>query len=630
MKEALRAAGGLLTAAVAVVVIIAVALNGCGEETEEDNTGGMLGDLKVPEAVPAAPSMGPGIPSVTAVGFYRNWQLTREVEGSVSIGDTVWIKVVFSEPMKLVVSDEKDARPILYRKRSGEGEALVRFRMAAHGSGGEDFVSGDAKPLQNGTDDYICKYTVVPEDEGKNIAFMVGKFSVDTDGNPLAAFYRYPTKLQVGETEPETPEDTTAPTVVSVTHYHSGTPLEAGDTVVEGSVVRTEVLFSEPMEVLPRRGHTARPMLSYAMDGTKERFSVSLSRNISFGYCRPSKNNTLFTCKVRVTGDYTVTIGTDSADTAGNTLAEAGVAPTLTVVPRPVDPDPVVEDIVPVAPIPARIGPTISAADFVGRVYVPKPVRHGLSRAEASPIADVAVTIVSGPRSRERVMTDQNGQYIFPNVEADELHLLVEKEHFEPKAVIVHRSRPTTLPNRITLNFHGDPQKNPGNILIGHAWAKEVRFILQQTLVVNDLLYIDGGIPPNRDMGGFYSVGVVVVYEENVAGFHGKAGVLGTVVHEIAHAHQHALISVDGSGNIWAWKDTPEGKAFAEAQKKDWAEVGRAPYDAVPGYDTLDENAAETAAHYWSVDRWGGRTAYGNLRTEAPNRFKWAQQWLSR
>ena len=46
------------------------------------------------------------------------------------------------------------------------------------------------------------------------------------------------------------------------------------------------------------------------------------------------------------------------------------------------------------------------------------------------------------------------------------------------------------------------------------------------------------------------------------------------------------------------------------------------------GNDPLGETAAETCAHYWSVDRWGGRTAYGLLEVEAPNRYKWAKKWV--
>ncbi|MYA98385.1 carboxypeptidase regulatory-like domain-containing protein [Candidatus Poribacteria bacterium] len=190
------------------------------------------------------------------------------------------------------------------------------------------------------------------------------------------------------------------------------------------------------------------------------------------------------------------------------------------------------------------------------------------SRSRTAPVAHGTVTIMSGPRFGECVATDQHGQYVFPGVSTDKLRLLVEKQGFEPKEVIVHRNRPTTLSNGISPNFHGDPQKTPGNILIGRAWPDEVRFIFKETQVVLDLLYIEGGVP-SEDIGGFYGAGMIVVYSEHVGRFHGKPGILGTFAHEIAHAHQHALISIDGSGDIWKWKDTPEGQAFADARRKD-------------------------------------------------------------
>ena len=45
------------------------------------------------------------------------------------------------------------------------------------------------------------------------------------------------------------------------------------------------------------------------------------------------------------------------------------------------------------------------------------------------------------------------------------------------------------------------------------------------------------------------------------------------------------------------WKDTPEGKAFAEARRKDWEQVGKVPYDTIEGYSSDHENAAETCAY---------------------------------
>ena len=77
----------------------------------------------------------------------------------------------------------------------------------------------------------------------------------------------------------------------------------------------------------------------------------------------------------------------------------------------------------------------------------------------------------------------------------------------------MHRSRPTILANGDVPNYTRDPQQHPGNILIGHQWPDEVRFILEETLMVHDLLYVEGGrLPKGTDLGGFYSLGVVVIY----------------------------------------------------------------------------------------------------------------------
>ena len=281
------------------------------------------------------------------------------------------------------------------------------------------------------------------------------------------------------------------------------------------------------------------------------------------------------------------------------------------------------------------IEPDRTPGDFVGRIYAPKP-EDWKTRSDAHPITGITVTIMSGPRSGESVVTNPSGYYRFPNVEGVELHLRVEKEHFEPKEVIVHRSRPTILANGDVPNYTEGPQQTPGNILIGQRWPDEVRFIFEDTLVVHDLLYVEGGrLPKGTDLGGYYSRGIVVIYSYQYADWEDTAGLLGTFAHEIAHAHQHATVSVDGNAwEIHGWRDTPEGIAYAEARRKDWEKVGKAPYDDIyggrSGGVSVTETAAETCAHYWSVNRWGGRTAYGKLEIEAPNRFKWAEQWFKK
>lgn len=268
--------------------------------------------------------------------------------------------------------------------------------------------------------------------------------------------------------------------------------------------------------------------------------------------------------------------------------------------------------------------------DFIGCVYVPKANIENLVymrsvRPFSQPLPGVTVTIMSGKRSGESAITNQDGQYIFRDVQEDELHLLVEKEHFEPKEVIVHRSRQTILANGNVPNHVGNnPQKIPGNILIGQVWPEPIRPLLQQQPVVSDPLFIIADL--RRKSGGFYDSGVVVV-DKNIYIPYYTTHIVNTFAHEIAHMRQHAIVSADGSGDMRDWVHTPEGVAFAEARQKDWNEVGKAKIDRVPGFSSLLENAAEICAYYWTGEN---RTLYENPRVTAPNRFKWAEEWLNK
>ena len=89
--------------------------------------------------------------------------------------------------MELRVADDDSARPVLYCQ---VGEDRIRYRIARHGASGVDFVSGNAKPLQGGTDDYICKYTI-PEGATGELTTMVGKLSADTVGIQWKASIRF-------------------------------------------------------------------------------------------------------------------------------------------------------------------------------------------------------------------------------------------------------------------------------------------------------------------------------------------------------------------------------------------------------------------------------------------------------
>lgn len=354
-----------------ILTLIAVLIIGCGEEeVPESSATDILGAMKVPDAVAAAPQApGVGMPAVKEIRYFSDWKLTKEVQNA-SVGDTIFVKVVFSEPMKHVIADDESARPILYHRRAEKGEQLVRFRMAAHGAGGEDFVSGDAKPLQSGTDDYICKYTAVPEDEGKQIAFMVGKFSVDLENNTLSQFYRHEEKLQVESTALVKPEDpaksadpepvmTTDPlTIVSITHYRdrSDELLSEGESVEEGTTIRTEIVFAKPVQA---------DSLVITYPGEKQ---LSHSTGVHWrGTYQLSRNGKTVRAKLNAPGETFSLVVEQATGRDGSTLKQPVTAPEVLVgleaMPEPQE--------TPAQPgMPMQEGPTVPATQ---EPTVPRP-----------------------------------------------------------------------------------------------------------------------------------------------------------------------------------------------------------------------------------------------------------------
>jgi hypothetical protein len=270
--------------------------------------------------------------------------------------------------------------------------------------------------------------------------------------------------------------------------------------------------------------------------------------------------------------------------------------------------------------------------DFTGVIYEPG-LSSDLDRIEKYPAFEgfpapgVTVTIMAGPRTGESTMTDNNGRYIFKDVEEEELHLRAERKFLEPKEVIVHRSRDTVMSDRTISNPFDLVQKNPGGIMLGHPWPDGIRFIFEKTLVMPDLLLFELEI----GTAGFYrQKGVCVI---NVRAH-------DTVfAHEIAHAHQHAVAIMHGGETVSDWENTPEGKAYVVAREKDLKKFGKIPTDSNPGYDgnVLYENAARICQYYWGIGRWRyGYTSEDEKRfneeviPKIPNRLKWAEEWLNK
>ena len=280
-------------------------------------------------------------------------------------------------------------------------------------------------------------------------------------------------------------------------------------------------------------------------------------------------------------------------------------------------------------------------SDFLGQVLALVPESVDLYydtplpvRSYGTPMSGVVVTVMSGPRSGEQSVTDAEGWYFFPNVRGDELHLRVEKDCLEPKEVFVHRLGPTTLRNRSVSVFNGDPQMLPGVILMGHAWPERIREVLEQTVLPPDLLLVAG--PYNRSgnapAGAFYTDGGVVVAATP------EEGLYWYLLHEIGHAHQHAVALLNGGRSTGDWVQTPEGISFLEARAADWETVGKLPYedpehefagDGAEYFISPLENSAEIFQYWWR-EKLGRQLIWGHLAGVAPNRFQWAEEYLKK
>ncbi len=150
------------------------------------------------EATDPAPPADTTPPTVVDVAWYSDSQRTEPltVDSTVHPGDTVYTVVVFSEPMVHTVAADDTARPALSIVADG---MAMQYKMLPHGV---RFQSGEAKPLQGGTDDYLCKYTI-PADTVGTLALQVGSATADEVGNRVTEASEHTALFMVVEPEPD-------------------------------------------------------------------------------------------------------------------------------------------------------------------------------------------------------------------------------------------------------------------------------------------------------------------------------------------------------------------------------------------------------------------------------------------
>ena len=167
----------------------------------------MVGDMKKPEEpetteqeeTPAEEEPADTTPpTVVEVAWYGDEQLTEALttDSEVWSGDTIYTVVTFSEPMMHIVANDETVRPVLYIVVDGKTK---RYKMLPHSA---DLKSGEAKPTNGDTDEYLCKYTL-PANIIGTLDLRVGSATTDTAGNKVAEALVHTTPFMVTEPEPE-------------------------------------------------------------------------------------------------------------------------------------------------------------------------------------------------------------------------------------------------------------------------------------------------------------------------------------------------------------------------------------------------------------------------------------------
>ena len=209
----------------------------------------VMGEVKEREEEPATPEptdqtppADTDPPTVAEVKWYRDWQLTDPITDDVHPGNTIYTTVKFSEPMQHTVAGNNTARPALFIVIDGKA---TRYRMLPHGVG---FQSGEAKPLHDGTDDFICKYTL-PADTISTIAFRVGTTTSDTAGNTVVKQTEHPAPFMVTVAPRSNVESVSRPSVRLVYFRPKNYPVRKGAIAsLRRLIVDTNRYYADEMQ----------------------------------------------------------------------------------------------------------------------------------------------------------------------------------------------------------------------------------------------------------------------------------------------------------------------------------------------------------------------------------------------
>ncbi len=87
-------------------------------------------------------------PTVVRIRWYADSGLKQLLLNTITPGSTMYVKVVFSEPVEHIIENDASARPALSLVVNGQA---TRLHVLPHNAGNRAFVSGTCKPLPLGT-----------------------------------------------------------------------------------------------------------------------------------------------------------------------------------------------------------------------------------------------------------------------------------------------------------------------------------------------------------------------------------------------------------------------------------------------------------------------------------------------
>lgn len=216
-------------------------------------------------------------------------------------------------------------------------------------------------------------------------------------------------------------------------------------------------------------------------------------------------------------------------------------------------------------------------------------------------LAGAAVEFVAGADATN-VLSDQNGTFAVPNVAAQTATIRASMNGYETetKTVVVAAD--------VVVNF-----------ALGHTWPAPIVSMLNRLPVIDGLKFKRA---PGSGPSYYNSSPPVTVYVSPAP----SSGEIGSIAHEVCHAHQDRLARAIGQG-IYGYYDTEEGKSFLELTG--WSRVGPEPTceRGWCGYSNALEDSAQTCATWYDP---GGSWDSAFLSSFAPKRFQWAQRWLPR